>query len=150
MSYALFGEFITGEEHFIITIEHTARFATPIELLVPHQQNLREHRPAWAVVGLGLPQPTAAELASLPAPLPPGAGAIVDLNDINPRPALFESVMRRFYWTSGALAVVFPVGRSELWVWCPAKSTGKFGIGYGLEEGGGYMEAFADWSFYAY
>jgi hypothetical protein len=150
VSYALFGEFLTGSEHFVITLEHTTRFATPVELLVPHQQDLKDHRPAWAVVAVGLPAPSQAELAALPAPLPAGAGAIVDLNDVTPRPALFESVMRRFFWSSEPLAVVFPAGKSELWVWCPAKTRGKFGIGYGIEEGGGYMAAFADWSFYAY
>jgi len=150
ISYAVFGEFVTGEERFVLKVTHEGRFGAPVELLVPHQANLQEHRPAWAVVGPGLPAPSAEELAALPAPLPPGWGAVVDLNQVTPRPALFESVMRRFFWTSGALAVVFPAGESEVWIWSPAKTSGKFGLGYGVEEGGGYMEAFKDWSFYAY
>jgi hypothetical protein len=150
ISYALFGEFLTGEERFVVKVTHEQRFAAPVEVLVPHQANLKEHRPAWAVVGPGLPAPTAEELAALPAPLPAGWGAVVDLNQVSPRPALFESVMRRFFWTSEPMAVVFPKGESELWVWSPQKTRGKFGLGYGVEEGGGYMEAFNDWSFYAY
>ena len=150
ISYAVFGEFSTGFERFVLTVNHPVRFGAPLELLVPHQENLRAHRSAWAVVGLGLPAPTAEERAALPAPLPPGWGAVVDLNQVTPRPTIFESVMRRFFWTSGALAVVFPKGKSEVWIWSPAKTRGKFGLGYGVEEGGGYMEALKDWAFYAY
>ena len=93
---------------------------------------------------------TADELAALPAPLPAGWGAEVELNQIAPRPVFFESVMRRFYWTSESLAVVFPAGPSEIWVWSPARTTGKFGLGFGVEEGGGYLAALDDWSLYAY
>lgn len=150
ISYAVFGQFLTGEERFVIKLTHPTRFATSVEVLVPHQPDLRDHRPAWAVVGRGLPPPNAEERAALPSPLPAGFGAVVDLNQARPRPALYENVMRRFFWTSEPLAVVFPEGESELWVWSPAKTVGKFGIGYGVEEGGGYMEAFKDWSFYAY
>lgn len=35
-------------------------------------------------------------------------------------------------------------------MWAPRQTKGKFGLGIGVEEGGGYMEAFKDWSFYAY
>ena len=51
-SALLMGEFVTGEEHFVIKLTHATRFCTPVELLVPHQQDLLEHRPAWAVVGM--------------------------------------------------------------------------------------------------
>lgn len=149
-SYAVFGEFLTGEERFIIKLTQPVRFAAPVELFVPHQANLAEHRPAWAVVGPGLPAPSAEELAALPVP---GAG-LVEVHHCaearGQRPAFFENVMRRFFWTSGPLAVVFPKGESEVWVWCPGKTKGKFGLGHGVEEGGGYMDALKDWSFYAY
>jgi hypothetical protein len=149
-SYALFGEFVSGEERFVITLEHPVRFGTPVELFVPHRAELIDHRPAWALVGPGLPAPTAAELAALPAPLPAGWGALVELDPGTPRTAFFESVMRRFFWSTGPLAVIFPAGPSELWVWSPAHTVGKFGLGYGVEEGGGYTDAFKDWAFYAY
>lgn len=150
VSAAIFGVFVTGEERFVLRFTHATRFAAPIEVLVPHEERLRAHRPAWALVGPGLPAPTAEERAALPAPLPDGFGAVVELNDATPRRVLWESIMRRFFWTSGALAVVLPRGDSELWVWSPGKTTGKFGIGYGVEEGGGYGKALEDWSFYAY
>ncbi len=150
VSSALFGEFLTGAEHFVVKVTHATRFGAPIEILVPHQADLFTHRPAWAVVGPGLPAPNAEELAALPAPLPAGFGAVVDLNQVDPRPVIFESVMRRFYWTSGPLAVVLPKGESELWIWSPGHTRGKFGLGYGVEEGGGYMAALQEWSFYAY
>lgn len=149
-SYALFGVFHTGAERFVVKLSHPTRFAAPVELLVPHVDELRDHRPAYAVVGPGLPSPTAEELAALPAPLPAGWGAEVELNQVAPRPVLFESIMRRFYWTSEPLAVVFPAGASEIWVWSPAQTTGKFGLGFGVEEGGGYLAALDDWSLYAY
>lgn len=149
-SVALYGLFETGRELFVVTYDYPEAFAQPVEVLVPHQADLAEHRPAWAVVGPGLPAPTPAERAALPRELPEGFGAVVDLNTVAPRPALFESVMRRFYWTSEPLAVVFPRGRSEVWVWSPRGTKGKFGLGVGVEEGGDYMGTFADWNFYAY
>jgi hypothetical protein len=149
-SYALFGVFETGAERFVIRLTHPTRFAAPVEIFVPHIDELKGHRPAYAVVGPGLPIPTAEELAALPAPLPAGWGAEVELNARSPRAVLFESIMRRFYWTSEPLAVVFPAGASEIWVWSPAGTTGKFGLGFGVEEGGGYWAALSDWGLYAY
>lgn len=151
VSLALFGLFVTGDERFVITLSFDERYATTLEMLVPHQAQLAEHRPAFAVVGPGLPPPNATELAALPAALPAGWGAIVELNDATPRIALWESFMRRFYWTSGSTAVIFPKGDLELWVWSPKKTTGKFSLGYGIEEGGGgYENTFKDWAFYEY
>ena len=149
-SRALYGLFTSGIERFVIQLNYDQRFAQPVEIFVPHWDELREHRPAYAVVGPGLPAPTSAELAMLPAPLPPGWGAVLELNQVAPRPVFFESFMRRFYWTSEPLAVVFPKGPSEIWIWSPAHTKGKFGIGIGVEEGGGYLSVFRDWSFYAY
>lgn len=150
ISYAAFGEFVTGDEVFVLKVNFGERFGTPLEMLVPCTAALAAHRPAWAVVGPDLPPPGDAERAALPKELPPGLGAIVDLGDAPNREVIFESVMRRFYWSSGALAVVFPQGDSEVWIWAPGKTKGKFGLGLGVEEGGGYMAAFKDWAFYAY
>jgi hypothetical protein len=149
-SYALFGEFVTGEERFVVTFDQPTRFGTPVELFVPHRAELFAHRPAWALVGPGLPAPSAEERAALPAALPDGWGAVVELDAGATRGVFFESIMRRFFWSTGPLAVVFPAGPSELWVWSPQHTVGKFGVGYGVEEGGGYTDAFKDWSFYAY
>jgi hypothetical protein len=149
-SFALYGDFETGEERFVVALTLRERYAVPVEVFVPHQAALANHRPAWALVGPGLPAPSAEELAALPVSLPAGFGAVVDLNTVTPRPVFYEFVMRRFYWSSGAMNVVFPEGASELWVWSPNKTTGKFGLGFGVEEGGGYMAALKDWCFYAY
>lgn len=150
VSYAVYGEFVTGEERFVLQLRFEERFAAPVEVFVPHQGALEDHRPAWALVGPGLPPPSDEERAALPAALPDGWGAVVDLNTVSPRPVFYEFVMRRFYWTSGAMAVVFPAGDSELWVFSPRNTTGKFGLGFGVEEGGGYLAALRDWCFYAY
>ena len=149
-SYGLFGVFTTGDERFVVRLTHAERFAAPVEIFVPHRDELRDHRPAYAVVGPGLPAPNADELAALPAPLPDGWGAVVELNQATPRAVLFESIMRRFYWSSEPLAIVFPTGDSEIWIWSPARTTGKIGLGFGVEEGGGYLATLADWSLYAY
>lgn len=144
------GAFVTGEEVFVLEVSLAQRFGAPLELLVPRDDALAEHRPAWALVAPGLPQPSDAERAALPRPLPPGFGAVVELNDVAPRPVLFESVMRRFYWSSRPLAVVLAEGKNEVWLWSPGKTTGKFGLSLGVEEGGNYARIFDDWSFYAY
>ncbi len=150
VSYAAFGEFVTGAEVFVLKLTYAERFGAPVEMLVPRTDALAAHRPAWAVVARGLPMPTEAERAALPRPLPEGMGAIVDLNDAPERTVIYESVMRRFFFTSRPLAVVFAEGDNELWVWAPGQTKGKFGVGLGVEEGGGYMAALNDWSFYAY
>lgn len=150
VSYALYGEFVTGQEVFVVKLSLDERFAVPVEVFVPHQESLKEHRPVWALVGPGLPAPSAEELAALPRALPAGWGAVVDLNTVSPRPAFFEFVLRRFYWSSGPLNVVFPKGDCEFWLFVPGHTRGKFGLGFGTEEGGGYLAALADWSFYAY
>jgi hypothetical protein len=151
VSVAFFGLFVTGEERFVISLSFAERYATTFEMLVPHQEQLKEHRPAYAIVGPGLQKPTAEELAALPAPLPAGWGAILVFDENTPRVALFESVMRRFYWTGGSTAVIFPKADLEVWVWSPKKTAGKFCLGYGIEEGGGgYENAFKDWAFYEY
>lgn len=149
-SQALYGEFITGEECFVIKLSLEERYAVPVEVFVAKQDRLKEHRPAWALVGPGLPSPSPEELAALPKPLPSGWGAIVDLNTVSPRPIFYEFVLRRFYFSSGPLNVVVPQGESELWIFSPRKTTGKFGIGFGVEEGGDYFKALKDWAFYAY
>jgi hypothetical protein len=149
-SIAAFGEFTTGDEVFVLRFTFEQRFGAPVEMLVPHTTALVNHRPAWAIVAPGLPMPTAEELRALPRPLPAGMGAIVDLNDEPRRAVIFESVMRRFYWTSRPLAVVFAAGENEVWVWSTGHTPGKFGLGVGVEENGGYMAAFKDWAFYAY
>jgi hypothetical protein len=118
-SKALYGIFRTGEERFVIQLTYEERFAQPVELLVPHADSLYVHRPAYAVVGPGLPAPSPDERAALPVALPDGWGAAVDLNRVSPRPVIFESFTRRFFWSSGPLAIVFPAGASEIWVWFP-------------------------------
>lgn len=73
-SKALYGVFVTGEERFVIQISYDERFAQPVELLVPHTDSLFVHRPAYAVVGPGLPPPSVQERAALPTALPDGWG----------------------------------------------------------------------------
>jgi len=150
VSYALYGEFKTGDEVFVVWLKPDQRVAVPVEVFVPHQARLKDHRPAWALMGPGLPAPSVEERAALPQALPDGWGAVVDLDTIEPRPVFYEFVLRRFYWSSGPMNVVLPAPECVFVVWSPARTTGKFGLGFGVEEGGGYMEALADWGFYAY
>ena len=91
-----------------------------------------------------LPEGTVEERAGPPRPLPVAAGAIVDLNRIEPRPAFHEFFTRRFFWSRGAIAVVVPKGDYEIWIWAPGGTTGKlgFGFGVGVEEKLNFAEAF--------
>ena len=151
ISYALYGVFETGDEVFRVKLSFPEDFALPVEVFVPHRDELKEHRPAFALVGPGLLfEPMAEERAALPLPLPAGAGAYVDLNRVSPRPVFYETFTRRFFWSTGAVALVVPKGDYELWMWSPNKTRGKFGIGFGVEEGGDFSRAFEDWSVYAY
>lgn len=150
ISHALYGIFETGHEQFTVELGFEEDFAFPVELFVPHRDELREHRPAWALVGPGLPQPSDEEKSALPRPLPDGAGAFVDLNRVTPRPAFYESHTRRFFWSSGPVALVVRKGDYQFWIWSPERTKGKFGLGFGVEEGGGYLEVFRNWRLYAW
>lgn len=150
ISRALYGVFEAPDDVFVIRLRFERDFAFPIELMVPHQQALRDHRPAFAIVGAGLPQPASSDGAILPRPLPAGAGAFVEPNAIDPRPAFYETFTRRFFWTSGVIAVVLPAGDYEIWVWSPGGTTGKFVVGFGVEERVDWREALENWSTYAY
>jgi hypothetical protein len=74
----------------------------------------------------------------------------VGFSDEDPRPVFYESFTRRFFWSSGVTAYVVPPGDYELWIWSPAGTAGKFGVGFGVEEGVDWGEAFDHWLDYAY
>jgi hypothetical protein len=66
ISRALYGDFARGDELFVVQLRFEEDFALPIEAFVPHRASLAEHRPAWALVGPGLPAPLPGERAALP------------------------------------------------------------------------------------
>ena len=153
LSWVMAGDFATGHEVFSIGLDFDEGFAFPVEVLVPHQRALADHRPALAIIGPGLPAPTDAERARIPGDIPDGAGVVLDDNDLDPRPVLFEGFMRRVYWTSRAIAVVVDPGHTELRVWSPSGTTGKFAIGVGVEEDFGpqtFPPLLEHWSDFAY
>ena len=150
ISRALYGRFERGDEVFVVRLSFREDFAFPVEVFVPHQAQWREHRPAFALVGPGLPAPTEAERAALPRPLPEGVGAYVDMNQVQPRPVFYETFTRRFFWSTGVVALVVPKGTYEFWIWSPQRTTGKFGLGYGVEERVDFADAIENWSEYAY
>lgn len=150
ISRALYGSFVTGAEVFVVRMTFPEDFALPMELMVPHKESLREHRPAYAFACAGMPEPDAQERAALPRPLPAGWGAFVDLGRVTPRPAFYESFTRRFFWTTGAVALRAPRGPCEVWIWSPQRTAGAFAWGMGVEERIDVGEALADWGTYAY
>jgi hypothetical protein len=153
VSWVLAGTFRTGDEVFVAVLDLDGPIATPFELMVPHRAGLRDHRPMLAVVGPGLPEPTAAELTVLPRALPDGFGLYLERNDAPDREVHFEQVMRRTTWTSGTTAVALRAGEHELWVWSPAGTTGDFMVALGVEEdfgGGAIADLFRDWGAYAW
>lgn len=152
ISYAVNGSFETGEEVFEVHLEFASPFALPFELLVEKRAAMADHRPMYAVVGPGLPAPTEEEQALLPYPVEAGEGIFLDRNDDPERLVIFESVMRRFYWSSDTTALVLGAGHYEVWVWSPEHTTGDFVLGLGVEEdfSEGFGGLFADWSTYAW
>ena len=154
LSWVFPGHFDTGDEVFTLLLDFPDEgFAFPIEVLVPHQVGLEEHRPAIAVIAAGLPPPTEAQRAAVPGGIPDGLGVIVDDNSVDPRPVLFEGFMRRVYWTSGPLAVAVDRGVTEVRIWSPAGTAGKFAIGFGVEEDFGadsFPPILEHWNDFAY
>jgi hypothetical protein len=135
ISRALYGIIERAGDVFEIRMHLARPLATPFEIDVPHRDELRDHRPAYAIVAAGLPVPSANELARLPRPLPAGAGAVIEWNDATDRVVFFEKFLRRVYWTSEPTAYVLPAGDVTIWVWSPNRTLGKFVLGYGVEEG---------------
>ncbi|MGC4116567.1 MAG: hypothetical protein QM765_18715 [Myxococcales bacterium] len=153
VSRLLVGTFKTGTEVHVAKMHFETGFATGFEMITPHREELRDFRPAFAVVAKGLPVPSMEVQKRLPWPLPEGAGAFVDFNEENPRPVLWEFVMRRVYWTTDPTAVPLPAGETEVWMWSPQKRRGPFSLGFGVEEKFGMAvvaELFDHWSDYAY
>jgi len=151
VSRALYGTVRQPDDVFVLRMHVAARLAIPFEMLIPHRGDLRDHRPAYAVIGVGLPPLDDAAAARLPRALPVGAGAFVDWNDHATRDVVFESFLRRVYWSSGAIALRVPAGDVEVWIWSPAGTTGDFVLGFGVEEGGqDYGDVLSHWSDYAY
>ncbi len=151
VSRALYGTFVTGDEVFDIRLRPATRIALPFEMLVPRRDGLGAHRPAYAVVAPGLPPPSPEQAARLPRPLPAGAGVFLDANDAPDRAVVFESFLRRVYWTSGPVALLVPAGDVELWIWSPDATTGDFVLAFGVEEGGiDYGDVLGNWGEYAY
>lgn len=152
ISYAVNGSFTSGEEVFVIHLTYDRAFALPFELLTEKRSEFEGHRPMYAVVGPNLPAPTDEELALLPEALEEGQGVFVDQNADTDRLVIFESVMRRFYWSTEATALALDPGDYEVWIWSPEGTTGDFVLGLGVEEdfSGGFGGLFEDWGTYAY
>lgn len=153
LSHAVYGTFETGAEVFVIKMTFPEPFVLPFEILVEHRGNLENHRPNYAVVGPGLPAPTQQELDILPRALPPGAGVFLERHDVVEREVVFESVMRRTYWSSGPVGLPLLAGDHEIWVFSPSGTKGDFAMGFGVEEDFsdfGCGEITDNWSTYAY
>jgi hypothetical protein len=151
LSAALYGEFKGPRDVFEAKMSLTRPLAIPVEVLVPRRDALENHRPIFAIVAAGLPEPTANERALLPRPLPPGTGVIVGSYAKADREVIFESFTRRVFWTNGVTAYVLPRGDVSIWVFAPGGTSGKFVLGFGVEEGsqdlGGVISG---WDDYAY
>jgi len=155
VSHVVGGEFVTGIEVYTVVLEYEQPFAMPMELMVPWDKDLIDHRPAYAIVGPGLPEPTPEEVDFLPAEVPDGYGVIIEYNDHEEREIYFERVMRRTLRTSGSLAIHLPsAGTFEIWIWSPNFTVGEFWYGFGVEEdfsgGDAWGPIFTDWGIFAW
>ena len=133
ISHVIGGDFVSGVEAFRIVLPFKEPFALPMEIMVPWK--LESHRPVFAVVGPGLPTPTAEQAEFLPFAVPEGSGVIIERNDHEEREVYFEQVMRRTMRTSGSLALHLPAASTyEVWIWSPEFTVGEFWFGFGVEE----------------
>lgn len=153
ISWTLNGSFESGEEVYTLFLDYEEPFAAPFELMVPAKRSLEDHRPAYAVVGPGLPVPSAEEQDLLPLPLPEGYGAFIDWNDDPERFVYFEGVMRRTLWSSGTIAIAMQAGENQVWIWSPEGTTGDFQLAFGVEENfedGAWGPLFENWGDFAW
>lgn len=154
ISWVYAGAFETGDEVFTFVATYDQPFALPMELMVPARKRWAEHRPAYAVVGPGLPEPTDAERALLPVEVLDGEGVFIELDDAPERAVYFEQVMRRSLYTTGSFALHLPeAGTYAFVVWSPDGTTGDFQLGFGVEEDfsdGAWGPIFSDWGAFAW
>ena len=154
VSHVVGGNFESGVEVFTVVLDYDDPFAMPMEIMVPKDADLEDHRPAFAIVGPGLPIPTPTQADWLPLEVPDGYGVYIEPNDDPHREVYFERVMRRTLWTSGSVAVHLPgSGTYEVWIWSPDFSVGEFWYGFGVEEdfsGGGWGPIFANWDIFGW
>ena len=155
ISWTIPGDFTTGEEVFSFTLEYESPFAAPFEVLVPTEGDNGTFRPQYAIIGPGLPEPSAATLEALPADatVEPGSGVFFEANDDENRFLFFEGVMRRALVSSGSTAVALGAGTFTVWIWSPDQRAGEFMFGFGVEENfedGGFGGVFSNWGDFAY
>jgi hypothetical protein len=151
LSFALYGDVQSADDFFEVSMDLEKPLAIPIEILVPRVGALANHRPAFAIIGKGLPTPSAEDLAFLPRAPDPGLGAVVVRNDDPDREVIFESFTRRVLLTNGVAAYVLPAGNVRFWIWSPQKTLGRFIFGFGVEEGSqDFGDLFSNWGDYAY
>jgi len=127
-------EFIDGDEVFVMDMHLESGAALPLDVLVPPQDHLREHRPALALLGPGLPAPRGDTAAQIPGGVPLGAGVWVQWNDAPERPVVYEPTTRRVFWGSPAVALPLQSGDYEVRVWSPEGTTGPFSVGVGVDD----------------
>ena len=155
ISHALYGVFSEETPHFTVRMSFNEPFAMPFEVLIPHQPQYADFRPAYAVISPGLPAPSTEEQEALDAAgieIPDGSGAYVDLNDDEERLVIFESFTRRVFWSTGPMALPLGAGKTEVHLWVQGETYGPAVLGFGVEEdfSDGFGEVFADWDKYAY
>lgn len=153
ISWTYTGTFDDGDEVYTLQLHYDAPFAAPFEILVPTRKAWEDFRPAYAIVGPGLPVPSDLEVALLPKDLPEGLGAFIAWNDAPERDVYFEAVMRRTLWSSGTTAVALQAGDFEIWIWSPDGATGDFQMAFGVEEnfeGDAWGPLFDNWGDFAW
>lgn len=151
-SWALYGTFGSGDELFVVRLSYDEGFALPVSILVPDELGAASRRPAFAVVGPGLPEPDAEVRARLPREVPPGAGVFFEPNPAAERERFFEPVTRRAFWTSRPTALALEPGDHEVWIWSPDGTRGDFVFALGVEESFGVrdvVELLRNWDVYA-
>jgi hypothetical protein len=153
ISWVIAGELHDGDEVYTIALDFPRPFALPFELMTEKRAGTADFRPAYAVVGAGLPVPSVEVTAALPMPLPEGWGAFVAWNDEPEREIYFEQVMRRNLYTTGSHALALREGPHEIWIWNPDGLPGDWQMGFGVEEdfgGDAFADIFAHWGRYAW
>ena len=81
VSHVVGGNFETGDEVFRVLLDYDRPFAMPMEIMVPRDKDLENHRPVFAIVGPGLPEPTSEQRLFLPLEVADGHGVFIEYND---------------------------------------------------------------------
>ncbi|HOC70434.1 MAG: hypothetical protein BWX80_02417 [Candidatus Hydrogenedentes bacterium ADurb.Bin101] len=137
LSQVVYHEVTAASGSLWMSFDATAGMEASIELGVPFIERFASYRPAFALLGPGLPP-----LEQAPVPVPEGCGGIVFTTDAVKEPEIFdEEFTGTESWVFGRQDIVLPQnGTYYIVAFVPSGTPGKLWVAPGIRESFGFMD----------